>query len=104
MLEVFKNTVHSRLYWVLFPIEDLRQAVEMAKRILMKEKIRQLAGQSSSMSFMNIKDGYISKKVIFGICDNLHEKIDRITSMMSKLTTWGSKQNKQFKPKIYQSK
>ena len=29
----------SRLYWVLFPVEDLRQAVEMAKRILTKEKL-----------------------------------------------------------------
>ena len=30
----------------------------------MKEKIdRQLAGQSSSMPFRNIKDGHISKKV-----------------------------------------
>ena len=49
VLEVFKNTLPTRLYWVLFPIEDLRQAVETGKRILMKEKIdRQLAGQSSS--------------------------------------------------------
>ena len=39
MLEVFKNTLPTRLYWVLFPIEDLRQAVETAKRILRKEKI-----------------------------------------------------------------
>ena len=47
-------------YLVLFPVEDLRQAVEMANRILMKEKIdRQLAGQSSSTPFMNINDGYI---------------------------------------------
>ena len=55
VLEVFKNTIPSRLYWVLFPIEDLRQAVETAKGILTKEKIdRQLAGQSSSTPFMNI--------------------------------------------------
>ena len=41
----------TRLYLVLFPIEDLSQAVETAKRILIKEKIdRQLAGQSSSAS------------------------------------------------------
>ena len=39
ILEVFKNTVPSQLYWVLFPIEDLRQVVETAKRILTKEKI-----------------------------------------------------------------
>ena len=39
MLEVFKNTLPIRLYWVLFPIEDLRKVVETAKRILTKEKI-----------------------------------------------------------------
>ena len=47
ILEVFKNTIPTKLYWVLFPIMDLRQAVETAKRILTKEKIdRQLAGQT----------------------------------------------------------
>ena len=40
ILEVFKNTLPIKLYWILFPIEDLRQAVETAKRILTKEKIR----------------------------------------------------------------
>ena len=39
ILEVFKNTLPTKLYWVLFPIDDLRQAVETAKRILTKEKI-----------------------------------------------------------------
>ena len=54
-----------RLYWVLFPIGDSRLALETAKRILTKEKIdRQLAGQSSSPPFMNIRDGYISKKEV----------------------------------------
>ena len=36
--------------------------------------------------------------------DSLDEKIDRLTSMMSILTAQGDNQNKQFKPKIYQSK
>ena len=40
VLEVFKNTLPMRLYWVLFPIEDLRLAVETTKRILTKEKNR----------------------------------------------------------------
>ena len=39
ILEVFKNTLPTKLYWILFPIEDLRQAVETAKRILTNEKI-----------------------------------------------------------------
>ena len=35
--EVFKNTLPTKLYWVLFPIDDLRQTVETAKIILTKE-------------------------------------------------------------------
>ena len=36
VLEVFKNTLPTKLYWVLFPIADLRLAVDTAKRILTK--------------------------------------------------------------------
>ena len=54
ILEVFKNTIPTRLYWVLFPLVDLQQAVETAKRILTKEKIDRQLGQSSSTPFMNI--------------------------------------------------
>ena len=39
MQEVIKNAHSTRLYWVLFPIEDLRQEGETTKRILTKEKI-----------------------------------------------------------------
>ena len=47
ILEVFKNTLPTKLYWILFPIEDLRQAVDMAKRILTKEKLdKELTGQT----------------------------------------------------------
>ena len=45
VLQVFKNTLPTRLYWARFPIKDLRLAVETTKRILTKVKIdRQLAG------------------------------------------------------------
>ena len=55
ILEVFKNTLMTKLFWVLFPVMDLRQSVEMVKRILTKEKIdRQLAGQTSLTPFMSI--------------------------------------------------
>ena len=84
-LRSVQNILPTKLYWVLFPIEDLRQAVETAIRILTKEKIyRQLVGQSSSTPFINIKDSYINKKVIFNTQDGLEDKIDRLTVMMSK--------------------
>ena len=35
----FQKHTPTKLYWILFPIEDLRQAVETAKRILTKEKL-----------------------------------------------------------------
>ena len=105
ILEVFKNTLPTRLYWVLFPIEDLRQLAETVKRILTKEKIdSHLAGHSLSTLFMSIKDNYNNKKVTFDMQDRLEEKIDRLTLMMSKLTAKDDGTNKQFKPKIFQSK
>ena len=49
ILEVFKKTLPTKIHWILFPIEDLRQVVETAKRILTKEKLdRQLNRQSPS--------------------------------------------------------
>ena len=54
ILEVFKNTLPTKLFWILYPINDLTQVVDTAKRILMKEKVdRQLFGQSLSTPFMS---------------------------------------------------
>ena len=38
ILELFKNTLLSRLYYMLYQINDLRVAVETAKRLLTKSK------------------------------------------------------------------
>ena len=57
VLEVFKNTIPNRLYWNVYPIDNIRLAVETAKRILTKEKIdRQMSGQSSTAPFMKVCD------------------------------------------------
>ena len=87
ILEVFKNTLPTKLYWVLFPIMYLRQVVETAKRALMKEKIdRQLAGQNSSTPFMNMRDNS-NKRVTFHKMDDTEQKLDKMTAMMDKLVT-----------------
>ena len=88
----------------MFPIEDLRQAVETAKRILTKEKLdRQLTGQTSTSPFMNIRDG-TDKRVSFNTRDELGDKIDKLTVMMSKLAAKDSHERKPFKPQIYKSR
>ena len=91
-----KTHCQTKLYWVLFPIENLRQAVETAKTILTKEKLdRQLTGQSSTSPFMNIRDGN-DRRVSFNARDELGDKIDKSTAMMSKLVAKESHERKPF--------
>ena len=40
-LELFKNMIPSRLYWVLFAINNFRDAVDVARRVLKKREDRQ---------------------------------------------------------------
>ena len=97
ILEVFKNICPTKLYWILFPIEDLRQAVETAKRILTKEKLdKQLMGQTSTSPFMNIRDR-TKKKVLFNARDELGDKIAKLTSMMGRLAAKESNDKRPFK-------
>ena len=86
-LEEFKNTLPKKLYWILFPIEELRQVVETAKRILTKETLdRQLTGQTSSTPFMSIRDGH-HRKVSFDTKEELGDKIDKLAVVIGKLAT-----------------
>ena len=85
LLQVFKNTLPTKLYWILFPIEDLRQAVDTAKRILTKEKLdKQLTGQTSTSSFMSIREG-TDKRVSFNTKGKLGDRINKLTVVMNKL-------------------
>ena len=104
ILKLFKNTLPTKLYWILFPIEDLRQALETAKRILTKEKVdKQLTGQISTRPFMSIWDG-INRKVSFNTRDELGDKIDKLTVMLGKFAAKDDNNRRPFKPQIYQSK
>ena len=104
ILEVFKNTLPTKLYWILFPTEDLRQAVETAKTILTKEKLdKQLTRQSSSSQFMSIREGHI-RRVSFATREELGNKIDKLTVMIGKLAAKYSGKVRQFKPQIHQNR
>ena len=49
ILENFKNTLLYRLYLTLINVNNFRDAIDLAKRVLTKEKLdRQLTGQSST--------------------------------------------------------
>ena len=104
VLEVFKNTVPNRLYWVLFTIDNLRDTVETAKRFLTEEKIdRQMTGQSST-PFMKLTDKK-RKSVTFDTKDTSEktsENMDRMTAFMDKMYIKLEQKDMPYKPQIYQ--
>ena len=104
VLEVFKNTVPNRLYWVLFPIDNLCDAVETTKRVLTKEKIdRQMTGQSST-PFMKLTE-LKRKSVPFDAKDALEktsENMERMTALMDKMYIKLEQKDVPYKPQIYQ--
>ena len=88
----------------MFPIDDLRQAVDTAKRILTKEKLeKQLTGQASTSPFMSTREG-ASRRVPFATREELGDKIDKLMIMIGKLATKDSNSNRPFKPHIHKSR
>ena len=88
----------------MFPIEDLRQAVETAKRILTKEKLdKQLTGQAFTSPFMSIREG-ASRRVSFDTRYKLGDKIDKLIVMLGRLAAKDSNEKRPFKPQIYQNR
>ena len=91
-------------YWILFPINNLQEAVDAAKRVLTKEKLdKQLSGQSAnSIPYMKIGDTtHPGKKVSINPQDSIGEKLENLTSMMYKMSIQKEEGRKPFKPQVY---
>ena len=105
VLEVFKNTMPNRLYMVLFPINNLHEAVETAKHFLTKEKIdRQMTGQSLTPS-MKLSDKE-RKTISFDARDVLEKTSENMKWMMALMDKMYIKLDQKevpYKPQIYQS-
>ena len=98
ILELFKNTLPSKLYWVLFPINNLREAIESAKRVMNKEKLdKQLTGQASNISpFMKLGDDTDSdqEKML------KQQDLEAIFSMMYNMSLQQSKTGNHSSPRF----
>ena len=100
ILELFKNTLPKKLYWVLFPINNLREAVDTTKRVLNKEKLdKQLMGQASNSSpFMKLRDTMHSGQKV----SIKPQDLETMTSMMYNMSLQQYKTKKPVKPQVYQ--
>ena len=112
ILENFKNTLPYRLYLTLINVNNLRDTIDLAKRVLTKEKLdRQLTGQSSTpfMKATSNSDSHSSqnhqkKGVTFYAMETLEsysDCIDRLMSLVSDLKMTMDRKQPQYKPKIY---
>ena len=100
ILELFKNTLPSKLYWILFPINNLREAIKTAKRVMKKEKLdKQLTGQTSNISpFMKLGDDtYSGQQKMLN-----PQEIEAISSRVYNMSLQQGKTGKPFKPQVYQ--
>ena len=107
ILELFKKTLPSKLYWILFPINNLRDAVDAAKKVLTKVKLdKQLSGQvGATTPFMKVGDtSHSSKKVSFKAQDPITEQLENLTSMVYNISMEKKENSGLFKPQIYQKR
>ena len=115
ILENFKNTLPYRLYSTLINVNNLRDAIDLAKRVLTKEKLdRQLTRQSSTpfMKATSNTDSHSPQNqqkrgVTFDAMETLERNsdcIDRLTSLVSNLKMTMDRKWPQYKPKIYQGR
>ena len=113
ILELFKNTLPSRLYYMLYQIDNLRVVVETAKRLLTKEQMDKKAGQATTSPFMQASQGNsknkdkMEKKVSFSAVEAMErtpDSIERLASLMDKTDTKLDRREDQYRPRAYQGR
>ena len=110
ILENLKNTLLYQLYSTLINVNNLRDAIDLTKRVLTKEKLdRQLTGQSS-IPFMRMtsNDNYSpqtnnKKGVTFDAMETLERNsncIDRLMPLVSNMKMTMDRKQSPYKPRI----
>ena len=92
------------MYWILFPINNLRDAVDAVKRVLTKEKLdKQLSGQAvTSTPFMKVGDvSCLGQKVSFNAQDSIGKQLQNFTSMVYNMSIQKEEGKKPFKSQVY---
>ena len=112
ILELFKNTFPSKLYYMVCHINNLREAVETAKHMLTKEQIdKQKSRQSSASPFMKVNQQKPkkNKSMSFSMMETIQKQGDsivKLTSLMKELCSKLDRKDNsvQYKPRIHQGR
>ena len=108
ILELFKNTLPSRLYYMVYNINNLREPVETAEHMLTKEQIDgHKSGQAASSPFMKANLQNSKKKgVTFNDMETIQKQEDSVDKPISLLNELSGKLDRkdnssQYKPRIH---
>ena len=114
ILENFKNTLLYQLYLTLINVNNLRDAIDLAKRVLTKEKLdRQLTGQSSTPFMRMTSNANYStqnnnkKGATFDGMETLERNsdcIDKLPSPVSDVKMTIDRKQSPYKPRICQGR
>ena len=114
ILELMKNTLPRRLYLILFPIDNLRDAIKTAKWVMIKEKKdRQKTGQLLVTPFMEVNecgqttDRSSKRGVTIDVMKTLErysDSIDKVPSLVRKMNVQMDKKETPYKPRVYQNR
>ena len=91
---------------MLYHIDDLRVAVETAKRLLIKEQMDKRAGQSITSPFMQASQNKdkTEKKVSFNaveVMERTSDNIERLATLMDRMDTKLDRREDQYRPSVY---
>ena len=98
---------------MLYQINNLRVAVQMAKRLLIKEQMNKRAGQSTISPFLQVSQtnpknkDKTEKKVSFSDVEAMErttDSIERLASLMGRMDTKLDRREDQYRPRIYQGR
>ena len=114
ILENFKKILPYQLYSTLINVNNLRDAIDLAKRVLIKEKLdRQLTGQSSTPFMRASSNNNHSvlnnnkRGVTFDAMETLERNsncIDKLTTLVSNMKMTIDRKQLPYKPRIYQGR
>ena len=105
ILENFKNTLLYWLYLTLINVNNLRDATDLAKRVLTKEKLDRQLRETSNDN--HLPQNHYKKGVTFDAMETLEKNsdcIDKLMSLVSDMKMTMDRKQSPYKPKIYQGR
>ena len=114
LLELLRNTLPNRLYYLIYRENNLEEVIEIAKTVLTKEKLdKEKTDQATVSPFMCAsmdKSRKSSRSVTFGTLETKEsieknrDSIDRLTSMVNKIDMKLDGRETQYRPSVYQNR